>query len=120
MGNILQLTPCATAALNHFGVDGCATWNERTGQNVWPGALRRAGFGVRSRMSHLRSKERTVGGARARMRTIADNEPGIIAFIVRVPRHVLVIDRSGITVVDTAPRKRDARRIVGLFAIIGE
>jgi hypothetical protein len=111
----LVKTPCATAALNFFGVQG-TTWNERTGKNVWDNTLRRAGFSVRSRMSKL-PKGATVGKARAALAAIAATEPHIHAFIVRVDCHVLVVDRTGSTVVDTAPRKRDARKIRGVLAV---
>jgi hypothetical protein len=113
---ILQKQPCASAALKFFGVVG-VTWNDRTGQNVWPDTLRRAGYSVRSRLSKLAKSEQTVGAARNKLKQIADNEPCIIAFIMRVKGHVLVIDTNGKTVIDTAPRLRDKRRILGLFAI---
>ena len=113
---ILVKTPCASAVLRYFNVTG-TTWNERTKKNVWPDTLRRNGFAVRSRLSNLRKKESTVGAARNRLAAIAFNEPKIIAFVVRVKGHVLVVGRDGKTIVDTSPRKRDARKIRGLFAI---
>ena len=113
---ILVKTPCASAVLRYFNVTG-TTWNERTRKNVWPDTLRRNGFAVRSRLSSLRKKESTVGAARNRLAAIASNEPKIIAFVVRVKGHVLVVGRDGKTIVDTSPRKRDARKIRGLFAI---
>ena len=116
MSNVLIKTPCASAALAYFGVTG-TTWNQRTGRNVWDATLRRAGYSVRSRMSKL-DKGESVGGARIDLALIAKKEPQIRAFIVRVKGHVLVVDRSGRTVVDTAPRKRDRRTIRGVWAIM--
>ena len=109
-------TPCASATLNYFGVTG-TTWNERTGQNVWEGTLRRAGFSVRSRASKLTKREKTVGAARAKVAQIAADELQIVAFVARVPGHVLVLDRDGQTVVDTDPRTNDRRRLTGLVAV---
>ena len=116
MSNVLIKTPCASAALAYFGVTG-TTWNQRTGKNVWPDTLRRAGYSVRSRMSKM-PKGATVGKCRAKLAQIAQDEPQIKGFVVRVQSHVLVVDRSGRTVVDTAPRKRDARKVLGVLAII--
>lgn len=109
-------TPCATAALEFFGVSG-VTWNERTRKNVWPDTLRRAGYSVRSRASKLGKRTATVGAARQKIAGIASAEPSIIAFIARVDGHVLVIGRDGQTLVDTAPRKRDRRKVLGLWAV---
>lgn len=109
-------TPCATAALEFFGVVG-VTWNERTRQNVWADTLRRAGYSVRSRASKLGKRTATVGAARNKIADIASAEPAIIAFIARVDGHVLVIGRDGQTLVDTAPRKTDRRKLLGLFAV---
>jgi len=109
-------TPCATSVLNFFGVKG-VTWNARTQTNVWDQTLRRAGFSVRSRMSKLKQNERTVGSARKRLAEVAKNEPELLAFVVRVNRHVLVLDRNGNTVVDTSPRKRDRRDVLKVVAV---
>jgi len=112
---VLESTPCATATLAYFGVKG-VTWNNRTQKNVWADTLRRAGYAVRSRMSKL-GKRPTVGSIRKKAAEIAAQEPQIKAFIVKVERHVLVMDRQGNTVVDTAPRKRDARRVYKFVAV---
>ena len=109
-------TPCASAALAFFGVVG-VTFNTRTNKNVWENTLRRAGFSVRSRFSQLTKKEQTVGASRKKMVKIAENEPTIKAFIVRVERHVLVVDRNGNTIVDTDDRVRDRRKVLGLVAV---
>lgn len=111
----LESTPCATAALAYFGVQG-VTYNNRTKRNVWQDTLRRAGFKVRSRASKL-PRNATVGGIRERVASIAASEPGIRAFVVRVPGHVIVVNRAGDTVVDTDTRTRDRRRVCGIVAI---
>jgi len=114
---VLEKTPCASAALAFFGVTG-VTWNNRTKLNVWEGTLRRNGFAVRSRMSKLNSKENSVGNARAKLATVAAQEPAILAFVVRVDGHVLVVARDGRTVVDADPRQRDRRKVRGVYAIM--
>ena len=113
----LQSTPCATAALNFFGVSG-VTWNARTEKNVWDETLRRAGYAVRSRASKLGKLTSTVGAARQKIAEIAQGEPEIIAFVARVEGHVLVIGRDGQTLVDTDPRKSDRRKLNGLVAVM--
>jgi hypothetical protein len=110
-------TPCASATLAYFGVTG-TTWNERTQRNVWDDTLRRNGYAVRSRASKLSRKESTVGAARGKLASVAAAEPEILAFVARVDGHVLVIDRNGETVVDTDPRKRDKRKLRGVFAVM--
>lgn len=115
---VLLQTPCASAALQYFGVKG-VTYNNRTKQNVWMHTLRRAGFGVRSRFSKL-PKNATVGGIRQKVAAIAAAEPTAIGFIVRVDGHVLVMDHYGSTVVDTAPRKADRRKVLGFVAVFAE
>lgn len=114
---VLLKTPCASAALRYFGVEG-VTYNTRTKRNVWMDTLRRAGFSVRSRASKL-PRNATVGGIRQRVAAIAAAEPTAIGFIVRVDGHVLVMDHYGSTVVDTAPRKVDRRKVFGLLAVFG-
>jgi len=112
-------TPCATATLNFFGVQG-VTWNNRTKQNVWADTLRRAGYSVRSRASKLSKKTATVGAARKKIAEIAAGEPDIIAFVARVKGHILVVGRDGQTLVDTDDRKNDRRKLVGLVAVMAK
>ena len=112
---VLLSTPCASAALRYFGVQG-VTYNNRTKQNVWMNTLRRAGFSVRSRASKL-PRNATVGGIRQKVAEIAAAEPTAIGFVVRVDGHVLVMDHFGSTVVDTSPRKVDRRKVLGIVAV---
>jgi len=109
-------TPCATSVLRFFGVKG-VTWNDRTKRNVWDDTMRRSGYSVRSRTSQLRKAEKTVGASRARLAEIAAKEPAILAFVIRVQNHVLVVDRTGQTIVDTAPRRADRRAIKKVMAV---
>ena len=111
-----QRTPCASAVLAHFGASGI-TWNNRTQRNVWDDTLRRHGYAVRSRTSQLPSKGRTVAGIRQKLAQIAAGEPQIQAFAVTVRGHVLVVDRNGQTVVDTAPNYTRRKQVVTVHAI---
>ena len=113
---VLKRTPCASAMLAYFGVKG-VTWNTRTRKNVWEGTLRRNGYTVRSRMSKIK-KGSSVGSIRKTLEKVAANEPDILAFVVRIKSHVLVVDRTGKTIVDTDKRKRDKRKVLGLIAVM--
>ena len=115
MPRVILKTPCASAALNYFGVSG-ATWNNRTKKNVWKDTLRRGGFSVRSRMSKM-PKNASVTKCRKKLAQIAKEEPLIKGFIVCVRGHVLVVNRLGKTIVDTDPRKIDRRKVVGVTAV---
>ena len=109
------ITGCAGAVLRYFGCMG-VTWNKRTGKNVYLDTLRRNGYAVRSRSSHIR-KGSSVGGIRSKLAQIADKEPMIEGFIVKVTDHVLLLDRSGQTIVDTDARTRDRRKVVTVHAV---
>jgi hypothetical protein len=108
---------CVTAVLTALGVSVTAfrsTWTAKSG-NMWPNVLRRNGFAVRSRASRL-PKGCTVGKARDKIASISDDPAGTM-YIVRVESHVLLLDSDGKTVVDTAPRKRDRRKVKGILAV---
>jgi hypothetical protein len=69
----------------------------------------RTQWSTRSRLSQL-GKNPTVGGSRAKLSNIMQAENALGA-IIMVKGHVLFMDRNGKTIVDTAPRKRDARSL---------
>lgn len=77
----------------------------------------RTKYTVRSRFSKLGKKNRTVGGARAKLIEIAQQEPECLAFIVGVKGHVLLISHKGNTIIDTDPRIRDKRQITELYIV---
>lgn len=111
-------TVCAGTILNFFGIPQNKyryTWNGKN--NVWPNILRRFGYAVRSRKSRL-PKKCTVGKARKVINKL--NDPKGTRYIVRVPHHVLLLDDSGNTVIDTDPRIRDKRRVISLIAIFSK
>jgi len=78
-------------------------------------ALRKR-YTVRSRCSQIRSK--SVGKIRKICEKLADEvKSSKIYFLVQVSGHVLLLDKAGKTVVDTDPRKRDARKVQTFYII---
>jgi hypothetical protein len=74
----------------------------------------RTKYTVRSRYSKV--SKLSVGGARAKLVEIG-KEVNAIGFIVNVRGHVLFLNSEGRTVVDTAPRKRDARKMYSCYVV---
>ena len=75
-------------------------------------------FTVRSRFSKVKGK--TVGGARRKIAQSTEREPTnhlVMGYIATVPGHVLLLDGSGKTIVDTAARKSDRRKLDGLWVV---
>lgn len=116
-GNVKTI--CVTACLTSLGVPlksfnytGTTTDNRR--ENI----LRKHGYCVRSRFSKL-PKNPTIGKARKVIQNLNDT-PGT-KYLITVHGsgycHCLVLDKNGVTIVDTDPRKRDKRKIVSIKAI---
>ena len=116
--NGTEKTVCVTACLTSLGIPVGAfrnTWNGR--RNTWDGVLRRNGYAVRSRLSQL-PKGCTVGKARKLIANrIAQRDPAGTRYLIAVPGHLIMLNAQGQTVVDTAPRKRDRRRVTLLVAV---
>lgn len=77
-------------------------------------------YTVRSRSSKFRGK--SVGGSRERLvkeidKTCKKEGAAVYGYIIRVDGHVLFVDGYGDTVVDTAPRKRDRRKITHAYIV---
>ena len=71
----------------------------------------RSRFSIRSVKSM--AKADTVGAARQNL----NGQNGAIGYIVWVQGHVLLLNKDGKTIVDTAPRKKDRRKIRGIYGI---
>lgn len=71
----------------------------------------RTRFSIRSVKSI--AKAETVGAARKNL----NGQNGALGYIVWVPGHVLLLGREGRTIVDTDPRKRDRRKIKGIYGV---
>jgi hypothetical protein len=117
MKDTLITTPCAGATLKYFGVTGRPTLDLWDNRNIWDVALEEAGFSLESQIGELEDNE-TVLGARLDLALIAKMNPEIKGFIVGVKGHILVIDTSGKTVVDTDPRAHDHRTIVNVWSVV--
>lgn len=75
-------------------------------------------WSMRSVKSYVKAKpDSTVGSLRKAMHDYATKEQHLIAYVIRVEGHVLMIDRNGKTLVDTAPRKRDRRKVLDITGI---
>jgi len=98
---------CALKVAQALGVDHTQRYFH-TIEDVKRAAGRR--FSVRSVKSYVKSN--TAGGARKAMPSI-----GAVAFIVWVPGHVLLMSADGKTIVDTAPRKADRRKLLGVWGL---
>jgi hypothetical protein len=109
-------TVCVSHVLARIGVPITAyqsTFTRKSG-NVAPSILRRNGFAVRSRMSSI-PKGASVGKARAAIAKLKD--PAGTLYMTSVSGHLILLDANGQTIVDTAPRKRDARKVYSIYAV---
>lgn len=70
----------------------------------------RTRFSVRSVKSAVRAT--TVGAARSKVAKI-----DAVGFVCFVAGHVLLLDSTGKTIVDTAPRKQDRRKLKAIYGI---
>ncbi len=102
---------CALEAARFFGCGDVSRYLHSIRDLVY--AVRKS-YTVRSRAGRVRGK--TVGAARDTLRKLA-GEVSAKGFLVRVNGHVLVLDATGKTVVDTSPRKRDRRKITHCYVV---
>lgn len=110
-------TVCTSHVLNAFGIDACQYHYSGQVHQI-TGILRRHGFAVRSRKSHLR-KHTTVGAAREIISDLGDpaGTKYVLVLAYGTMRHAILIGQSGETLVDTAPREADRRRITHIYAV---
>jgi hypothetical protein len=110
---------CVSACLGYFGIHPTQykfTWSKRTGNKSTHAILRRFGWSVRSRNSALLKGTKTVGSVRRAIKDYTDYTNDVMYYI-QVNGHVLLLNSNGDTVVDTAPRKVDRRRVYNVTAI---
>ena len=103
-------TACTSACLKYFGIELNEYHYSQTLADVI-NILRRKGFSVRSRFSSIR-KRSTVGSVRKQLEKF-----GVGTYLIRVDGHVLLLNESGETIVDTDSRKRDRRKILNIYKI---
>jgi hypothetical protein len=106
-------TVCTSWVLAALGIDK-ARYHYSGKPDQIKSVLRRAGYAVRSRLSRL-PRGCSVGRSRSRISTWDD--PTGVSYVVWVSGHLLMLDSSGATAVDTSPRKRDRRVVLGVWAV---
>lgn len=98
---------CALAVAKHLNVDHTVHYLHTINDLVRASRNR---YLVRSRKSTFRGK--TVGAIRREIFKVDCHY-----LIVRVEGHVLLLDKNGNTIVDTAPRKKDKRKITHIYGV---
>ena len=112
---------CVSACLSYLGIKPNQykfTWSKRTGNNAVHGIMRRFGYAVRSRKTAFK-KATTVSALKKAIKGYTDLSEGVY-YYVHVPGHVLLLDSNGNVLVDTDPRQRDRRRVLGVKAVFKE
>lgn len=100
---------CAEAVADAIGVAGNVRYLHTISDLV---RAARMNFMVRSRMSAANARGKTVGRIRTKVA-----ELGARYYIVRTDDHVLLLADDGRTLIDTAPRKRDRRKVTHLYGV---
>lgn len=117
-------TVCSSHVLAYFGID-CSTYHYSGYINQISCVLRRNGWACRSRNSRIgcsfgnmdSGKNPTMGEVRKAIKARKWGDPARTCYAVCVPGHILLLDWNGNTIVDTAPRKRDRRKVWSIRAI---
>jgi hypothetical protein len=109
-------TVCVSSVLHALGIPVNSYHSTSTLKNInaYESIIRRNGYALRSRNSHMRPAN-TVGSIRKKIRELTDPENAM--YLVRLKDHVLLLDRTGKTIVDTDSRIRDKRKVVRVQAI---
>lgn len=110
-------TVCVTSCLTAIGVpvDGFQVTGSIQSKN-YLSILNRHGFSTRSRKSKM-PKGLTIGACR---KAIAKLDEDAVYFVIVMGKgycHAILLNSEGQTVVDTAPRKRDKRKVHTIHAI---
>lgn len=106
-------TVCTSACLAHLGIPP-EKYNYSSKWGDMERIMRNNGYAVRSRRSKVPSGT-TVGGARKYLAKL--NDPPGTVYYVSVPGHAMLLDGDGETIVDTAPRRRDRRTLLRVYAV---
>ena len=101
---------CALAVATALGVDEEVRYLHKMEDLI---RASRKAYNVRSRGQ---VKGMTVGKARTKLEKIGA-EVDARYFIVHVDGHVLLLGHNGQTLIDTAPRKRDSRKIWSCYVV---
>lgn len=114
-----QKTVCVTAVLTALGIPASSfhyTGTIRDGRRN--AILNRNGFACRSRLSKI-GKQCSVGKARKKIAKLGEGASVKYMISVRYGKcaHLMLLDHTGATLVDTDPRKVDKRRIFSIHAV---
>ena len=107
-------TVCTSHVLAALGVD--ASEYHYSGTESQMLTVARKHWSLRSVRSKL-AKKTTVGGARKALQAVSEADSTVLGYVVFVQGHVLLLKRNAQTLVDTAPRKRDARQLRTVYAL---
>jgi len=100
-------TCCTSAVLGAFQIDKSKFRYCHTTGDVLR-ILRNNGFSVRSRGSLYKGK--TLPKLRGKIKELG-------VYVVYVKGHVLLVDHNANVIVDTDPRKRECRKILGMWRV---
>ena len=112
---------CGLTVANALGVADATRY-----LHTWSDLARaiRTCWSFRSVKTTLKVKpyQTTVGAVRVRIRRIHISKSSDLvtdprAYVVMVDHHVLMLDATGRTIVDTSPRERDARKIHKIYGV---
>ena len=112
-------TVCVTACLTALGIpfDGFQVTGTLCKPN-YMATLNRFGLSARSRMSKM-PRAKTIGQCRQAIAKLQDPAGTVYLVVLWSPSycHAILVNSQGETVVDTAPRKADRRKIHAIHAI---
>ena len=112
-------TVCVTACLTTLGVpfeSFTTTYSTRTGKNTALQVLNSNGFSARSRKSKM-PKNPTIGVCRKAIKKLNENTIYYVCVTGSNWAHAMLLDNEGNTIIDTAPRKKDKRRVTSIHSI---
>lgn len=113
-------TVCVTACLTALGVPvESFKYTGSIADNRREAILRKHGYAVRSRMSKLPSRP-TMGKVRTAIKTKMNDPAGTRYLVIQRGVsycHCVLLNAQGETIVDTAPRKRDKRKVISIKAV---
>jgi len=130
-------TICTSHVLAAFGIDAC-TYHYSGYLKQRLAILRKNGWAARSRNSHIakgykrlklkplkKNEKRSVGQVRKIIEMInrgiplenAWGDPPGTRYMIKVEKHALLLDYNGKTIVDTASRIRDRRKVLSINAV---
>lgn len=106
---------CALAVAKALGVDGATkylhTWSDLERAIRWMWSFR----SVKSKVGYERGD--TVGKLRAKLAKNYGKDPALYLYVAMTDEHVIVLGPQGQTVIDTAPKKRDVRKVWKIYGV---